>query len=165
MKTCIIIIVMLLIVFQCSAQVSVPRENQSALSERSVYGVGFSAGLVSGFGLSFRHHFPYEFSYQLVGGIISVDRNLHYNLSIEAQYDLAHSAATRFFAGGGVGFFYSGESGHNNLSAPLRVGVGIGGEWVNIFSPVHLTGEILFTYFSDGTVLPLPQASVHYYFF
>jgi len=165
MRTFIIALVVLLTVCKCNAQVSVPRESQSGLSEKSVYGVGLSAGLVSGFGLSFRHHFPFDFSYQIVGGIISADRNLHYNIGGEAQYDLAHSETIRFFVSGGIGFFYSGESGNNGLSAPLRAGIGIGGEWLSLLSPVHISGEVLFTFFSDGTVLPLPQLSAHYYFF
>ncbi len=137
---------------------------QTTHLEKNVFGLGLSAGLTSGFGISFRQHFPSEFSYQFIGGIIKTDTRLHYNLGSEIQYDVFHGTTTRFFTSGGIGYFYSGESGNNYLSAPLRIGAGIGGEWSNIAS-FHIAGELMFTYFSDGTVLPLPQLSAHYYFF
>jgi hypothetical protein len=42
--------------------------------------------------------------------------------------------------------------------------MGIGGE-LPMSSGFHVTGELLFTYFSDGTILPLPSAGFHYYFY
>jgi len=145
------------------SQVAIPSEGSPKI-QRSLFGVGISAGMGSGFGLSFRHHLPGQFSYQIVGGIIKVDRRLHYNLGCELQLDLDRSESTRFFACGATGYFYSGETGHNDLAGPWRTGLGIGGEWSNI-RPFNLSAELLFTYFSDGTVLPLPQVAVHYYFF
>jgi hypothetical protein len=138
--------------------------NQSQHFQSPVFGLGLSASMVSGFGISFRQHFPSELSYQVVGGIIKTDTHLHYNLGGELQYDVFHGEATRFYTSGGLGYFYSGEEGNNSLSAPLRIGIGIGGEWSNLAS-FHFASALMFTYFSDGTVLPLPQISAHYYFF
>ncbi len=145
------------------AQVSVPNVGSKVI-DRSVFGLGLSAGLASGIGFSFRHHLPGPVSYQLVGGIIKLDKRLHYDIGAELQADLVRSDVIRFFAGGAGGYFFSGEVGHNDLAAPGRVGLGVGGEWNNI-PPFCLTGELLFTYFTDGTILPLPQVSAHYYFF
>lgn len=146
------------------AQVVVPNENQPTKLGKTVYGLGFAVGFGTGLGVSFRHHFPSELSYQIVGGIIKVDTKLQYDLGAEAQYDLIRGGKTRFFVAGGFGYFYSGESGSNNLSGPFRIALGVGGEFSNI-RMVHITLEGMFTYFSDGNILPLPQVSAHYYFF
>ena len=132
--------------------------------DRSIFGMGLSAGVASGFGLSFRQHLPGEVSYQIVGGIIKADRKLYYNFGTELQYDLARGESTRFFAAGALGYFYSGENGSNDLSGPARLGAGIGIESAGMQS-LSLSLELLFTYFSDGSVLPLPQLAAHYYFF
>lgn len=157
------IMCVVLLVSSSHAQVSKPKEGSTHM-DRSIFGLGFSAGLASGFGLSFRQHLPGDVSYQIVGGIIKVDRKLHYNLGGELQYDLIRGESTRFLVAGALGLFYSGEDGKNDLAAPFRIGFGIGGEWKNLES-FNVAAELLFTYFSDGTVLPLPQVSAHYYFF
>ena len=164
MRSYVVLLVLLLFVHSGRSQVIIPNPDQPKELGKTVFGLGLSAGVVSGFGLSFRHHFPSEISYQVVAGIIKVDTKLHYNIGGEAQYDLARGSVTRFFAVAALGYFYSGESGHNDLHGPFRAGIGLGGEWGQI-EPLHLSGELLFTYFSDGTVLPLPQVSAHYYFF
>ncbi len=154
----------LLLMIQGNAQVVVPDQNQPTKLGKTVYGLGFAAGFGTGLGVSFRHHLPSEFSYQVVGGIIKVDNKLQYDVGLEAQYDLVRGETTRFFTAGGLAYFYSGESGTNTLSAPLRIALGVGGEFSNV-RLVHVTLEGMFTFFSDGTILPLPQISIHYYFF
>jgi hypothetical protein len=49
------------------------------------------------------------------------------------------------------------------MEGPGRLGFGMGGE-LYASSGIHTTLELLFTYFDDGTVLPLPQLAFHYYF-
>ena len=49
------------------------------------------------------------------------------------------------------------------MTAPTRGGVGIGGEWV-MSGGLHFLAEGMFTFFSDGTILPLPQVGIYYYF-
>ena len=163
MKTFFVVLCFLVAV-EAQAQVSPVPENAGRHLDRTVFGLGLSAGVASGFGLSFRQHFPSDFSYQIVGGIIKADTKLHYNIGMEVQYDVVHGDKTRYFVGGATGYFYSGPTTQNDLSGPFRLGGGIGGEWSNV-APFHLAAEVLFTYFSDGTVLPLPQVSCHYYFF
>jgi hypothetical protein len=131
--------------------------------QQSVFGIGLNGGMVSGIGLSFRHHLPSRFSYQIVGGVIKTDEHLHYSVGTEAQFDFMYSDFTRVFAAGGAGYFYSGSSSSNDLESPFRMGLGVGVE--HLFGEnLALGGELLFTFFSDGTILPLPQASMHYYF-
>ena len=146
------------------AQVNVPSQDRPKELGQSVFGLGLSGGLVSGIGLSFRHHLPSVLSYQVVGGIIKVDTKLHYDVGTEIQFDLTRGESTRFFACGGIGYFFSGESGNNELDGPLRMGIGIGGEVMRVES-FSFSGELMFSYFSDGTVLPLPQVGAHYYFY
>jgi hypothetical protein len=147
----------------CSAQVVMPDRGASAELKRNVFGLGFAGGPASGIGLSFRHHLPSIMSYQINGGIIKVDDRMSYTIGAEVQGDLARTQVARFFAVGGISYFYTGRTNHNDMDGPGRVGVGLGGE-VYGGSGIHTTVELLFTYFSDGTVLPLPQIGFHYYF-
>src|SRR5713226_3491943 len=135
----------LLMIVQGNAQVVVPDQNQPTKLGRTVYGLGFAAGVGTGLGVSFRHHLPSEFSYQVVGGIIKVDTKLQYDVGVEAQYDLVRGETTRFFTAGGFAYFYSGESGTNTLAGPFRVALGVGGEFSNV-RLVHVTLEGMFTF-------------------
>jgi hypothetical protein len=103
-------------------------------------------------------------SYGITGGIIKVEDRLSYSVGTEVQYDLVRGPTSRFFVCGGAGYFYSGTSSHNDMDGPGRVGVGIGGEFATP-PGLHVTTELMFTYFTDGTVLPLPQVGVYYYFY
>ena len=163
-KLIVLLAVWVLMPHQGKAQVVVPDQDQPTKLGKTVYGLGFAAGAGTGLGVSFRHHLPTEFSYQIVGGIIKVDTKLQYDIGIEAQFDLVRGETTRFFAGGGFAYFYSGESGTNTLNGPFRVAIGVGGEFSTV-RLVNFTLEGMFTYFNDGTVLPLPQVGIHYYFF
>jgi hypothetical protein len=163
MKYIAIIIILFLFVGSLAAQVVSP-DQESNVIDRSIYGLGLSAGVASGFGLSFRHHLPGDVSYQLVGGVIKADRVVSYNIGGEFQYDFIRSESTRFFGASALGVFYNGKSGHNDLRGPVRFGLGVGGEYSK-GSPLHVSAELLFTYFSNGDVLPLPQLALHYYFF
>jgi hypothetical protein len=129
----------------------------------NVYGLGFALGATSGIGLSFRQHFPGYVSYQIIAGGIKIDKQSSYSFGAELQYDFIRGYGVRFFAAGAAGFYYSGER-HNEIDAPARIGFGIGGE-VPIQGGFHVSGELLFTFFSDGNVIPLPQVGMHYYFY
>lgn len=133
--------------------------------QMNVFGLGFAAGPTSGIGLSFRHHLPGFFSYQITGGIIQVDRVTSYAVGGEMQYDLMRGYGARFFVTGAMGYYYHGDrGGFNQLDGPSRIGFGLGGE-VHTGGGMHFSGELVFTYFSDGTVLPLPQFGIYYYFY
>ncbi len=167
MKTLLIIApVVLALLFPpgAGAQVVLPTKGQETSLQQSVFGLGLFGGAATGLGLSFRHHLPSPFSYQLTGGIIKVDKQLSYDLGLEGQYDLVRGPASRFFVGGGAGYYYSGKTSRNDLEAPGRLGIGIGGEiWMG--SGFHGTGELMFTFFDNGNILPLPHFGIHYYFY
>jgi len=162
MKYSVVLLIIFVIASMCNAQVAVP-ETESKEMGTSVYGIGLSAGVASGLGLSFRHHLPSKFSYQLIGGVIKVDKKVSYNIGSELQYDFTRGTSTRFFGVGTLGYFYHGES-SNDVSGPLRIGLGIGGEF-RMAESLNIGAEFLFTYYSNGDILPLPQFNLHYYFF
>ncbi len=167
MKYVLILASVLLTEFTAStlyAQAVLPDRGREAGLRENVFGLGLFGGPASGLGLSFRHHLPSPFSYQITGGILKVDERLSYDLGFEAQYDLVRGPASRFFVSGGTSYFYSGKHGHNDMDAPGRIGFGVGGE-LALASGIHTTLGLLFTYFTDGTVLPLPQFGFHYYFY
>jgi hypothetical protein len=146
------------------AQAVLPERGRDGGLRENVFGLGLAGGAASGMGLSFRHHLPGSWSYQVTGGIIKVDDKTSYAFGGELQYDLIRAAASRFFVGGGMGYYYSGKGSGNTLDGPGRIALGIGGE-LPVASGFHVSGELLFTYFTDGTVLPLPQFGVYYYFY
>jgi hypothetical protein len=164
MKRSIVMVFASLLVMSSSlAQVVMPERDGAADMRKSVYGLGFSGGPASGLGLSFRHHLPSIVSYQIIGGIIKVDDRMSYSVGAEVQVDLARSEVVRFFAAGGLSYFYTGKTSRNDMDGPGRIGAGLGGE-LYAGTGVHVALELLFTYFNDGTVLPLPQVGFHYYF-
>ncbi len=145
------------------AQVVAPERASSGTIHENVFGLGIAGGAASGLGLSFRHHLPSIISYEINGGVIKVDDRMLYDIGGQLQVDLSRTHTTRFFVAGAFAYYYAGSANHNEMSAPERVGLGLGGEMYS-GSGLHATLELLFTYFADATVLPLPQVGVHYYF-
>jgi hypothetical protein len=145
-----------------TAQV-IPPQTQQGTFRQHIFGLGLFAGASAGLGLSFRHHLPMPLSYQVTGGIIKTDGKLRSDIGFNLQYDLARTDRNRFYVAGSFGYYYSGRDGNNEMSAPNRGGLGIGSEWV-MNGGMHLLLEAVFTFFSDGNVLPLPQAGFYYYF-
>ena len=145
------------------AQVILPERGREPGLHESVFGLGLWGGPATGLGLSFRHHLPSQLSYMVTGGIIKVDEKLSYDIGLDIQFDLARGLSNRFFVAGGFGYYYSGKNG-NEMDAPSRLAIGIGGEFA-VTPGIHTTIEAMFTYFSDGNVLPLPQLGFHYYFY
>jgi len=158
-----VLLLAFLIVSLASAQVVLPEKGQEPGLRENVFGLGLWGGAATGLGLSFRHHLPSQLSYMVTGGIVKVDEKLSYDIGVEGQFDLARSETNRFFVAGGFGHYYSGKN-ENRMDAPTRIGLGIGGEFA-VTPGIHTTIELMFTYFSDGNVLPLPQFGFHYYFY
>jgi hypothetical protein len=145
------------------AQVVVSGPRGTEAPRESVFGIGLFAGSASGIGLSFRHHLPGAFSYQVTGGVIKTGENLHYDIAGSVQYDFSRGESSRFYGTAGVGYYYSGESDNNTLEGPARAALGVGGEF-HLVDTIHFMVEGVFTYFTDGTILPLPQVGAYYYF-
>jgi len=164
MRTLLIVILLCLILVPAPAQVTMPDKASGQGVREQVFGLGFSAGFASGIGLTFRHHFPGKFSWEVTGGVIKVDQNVDYSVGGELQLDLDRGAASRFFATVGAGYFYAAPKGQSNtMKGPGRAGIGIGGE-IPLGAGFHGAGKLMFTWFSDGTILPLPGAGIMYYF-
>ena len=144
-----------------NAQVSSSGLSNADSFGKTVYGLGLSAGWASGLGISFREHLPTKSSLEAIFGIIKTDKLLM-SIGGEFQYDLVRGPKSRFFGVSALSYQYSG-SGSNEISGPFRFGVGAGGEF-QIQNSFYVTAEGLFTFFSDGRVIPLPQLSMHYYF-
>lgn len=163
MRASVFLSALLIVLFASSAcsQVVMP-SNQSTSIRQNVFGLGFFGGASGGIGLSFRHHLPSPLSYQITGGIIKIDGKLRSDFGMEIHYDLARGGGTRFFVAGGFGYYYSGN-GNNEMNSPTRGALGLGAEWV-MSGGLHFLGEGMFTFFSDGTILPLPQIGFYYYF-
>jgi hypothetical protein len=145
------------------SQVAVPGTSDGTKLRQSVFGIGLAAGPASGMGLSFRHHLPSSLSYQITGGVIKVDEKLYYDIGGELQYDFILGTSSRVFAVAGFGYYHAGKSDENELEGPARAGLGIGGEF-RFLESFHAIVEGVFTYFTDGTILPLPQVGIYYYF-
>ena len=152
---------LLLITTNSFAQV-IPPQTQQGTFRQHIFGLGLFGGASAGIGLSFRHHMPLPISYQVTGGIIKTDGKLRSDIGFNLQYDLARTERNRFYAAGSFAYFYSGRDG-NEMSSPTRAGLGIGSEWA-MSGGMHVLLEAIFTFFSDGNVLPLPQAGFYYYF-
>jgi hypothetical protein len=162
-RSLVIVFMVLSWVGVAGAQVILPERGREPGLRENVFGLGLWGGPATGLGLSFRHHLPSQVSYMITGGIIKVDEKLSYDIGVEGQFDLARSSTNRFFVAAGFGYFYSGKE-TNRMNAPTRLGLGIGGEFA-VSPGIHTTIEAMFTYFSDGNVLPLPQLGFHYYFY
>lgn len=163
MKILKIVVPMILVVSLSYSQIIIPDKDRPTELGREVFGLGGYVGLGTGMGLSFRHHLASVFSYQIAAGIIKDSKTLLYDIGGELQFDLIRSENLRFYAGGGLGYYYKGKD-SNELKGPLRIALGIGAE-TKAKSAVHISGNLFFTYFTDGTILPLPQVGLHYYFF
>jgi hypothetical protein len=50
------------------------------------------------------------------------------------------------------------------MKGPFRTGLGVGAEFA-VNGPLHVSLMGAFTFFSDGTILPLPQIGILYYFY
>lgn len=163
-SVCSFLSVLLMLTHAASAQVIMPERNHQAGIDENVFGLGAFGGAATGIGLSFRHHLPSKLSYQIVGGIIKIDNRLSFDIGGEVQYDFLGTASGRFYFAGGAGYYYSGKDGNNAMKAPTRIGLGVGGEFA-VTPGVHTELDLLFTFFNDGTILPLPQLGFHYYFY
>jgi hypothetical protein len=161
------LLILILLLFVCmtsaDAQVAVSNVKGDAFG-KSVYGLGFSIGPASGAGISYRLHTEGKTSLQAVLGVFKPkNTDTFYSFGVELQQDLTRSSSARFFFGAASSYYYNGAGG-NRYDAPFRLGAGLGGEFL-LQDAVHITFQGLLTYFSDGSILPMPQISFHYYFY
>ncbi len=131
---------------------------------QGLHGLGFAGGAASGAGISYRYHTQGNESFQAIVGVFKPKTtDTFYSFGTEFQEDLTRSNSARFYVGLAACYVYNGSD-SNRYTAPFRAGIGLGGEFL-IQDALHFTFEGLFTYFSDGSILPLPQLGIHYYFY
>ncbi|MDT8325258.1 MAG: hypothetical protein RRA94_14190 [Bacteroidota bacterium] len=143
--------------------------------KKAHWGVGAQAGLMSGMGVGVRFHPQGRFGVQLAGGAIAGEKTVA-SVGFEGQFDLDWRNRSRFFVFAGMGYYTNGEDeltvadgtweeGKEDprLVSPFRAGLGLGYEW-DISNTLIFTANIAFTYFSEGTFLPLPQVGLYYMF-
>ncbi len=154
----------LLIPFSVASAQVTAETSKGANFNQGIYGLGFSGGAASGVGVSLRYHTIGLSSYQLVGGVFRPkSSDTFVSIGGEFQRDLVRSNSSRYYFAASTAYIYNGDS-TNIIVAPFRAGAGLGGEFL-VQEGVHFSFQALFTYFSDGTILPLPQLSFHYYFY
>ena len=110
---CGLLLMVLLLPAKLPAQIESPASGRTQF-HHSVFGLGLYGRAATGLGLSFRHHLPSNFRYQIVGGVINASEKLSYDFGMQLQFDLMRSATTRVYAGSGIAFFYAGKSGGTN---------------------------------------------------
>ncbi len=162
MRIWLVVIMAVLLSQTLRGQVIFGGDSLQTSFEKSVYGLGFSGGPVSGFGASFRVHSPGHSSFQINLGLMKTSETTFFSTGGTFQYDVVRGTLTRFFIGASTSYFYYGD-GRNRYQAPWRFGVGLGGEF-NAVDALHFAFEGAFVYFSNGDILPMPQLSLHYYF-
>ena len=145
------------------AQVETPVAARDASLNAGAFGLGLFASPAGGIGLSFRHHLPGRLSYQITGGVIKSSDHVSYSVGGEVQFTLVRAQEHRIYAAGATGYYYSGPPEGNDMEAPWRLGLGIGGE-LAVGGGFTLMGDLLFTYFSDGSLYPFPAVGAFYYF-
>ena len=149
--------------FSAYAQVAASNVKGDAFGQ-GLHGLGFSGGAASGAGMSYRYHTQGNSSIQGIVGVFKPKTtDTFYSFGAEFQQDLTRSNSARFYVGLASCYVYNGSD-SNKYVAPFRAGLGLGGEFL-IQDALHFTFEGLFTYFSDGSILPLPQLAIHYYFY
>ncbi len=148
-----------------------PTEEDIFLTQ-DMWGVGVYGGLLSGIGLSGRYHPKGRVGIQLTAGAMKFSE-LAYDVGAEGQFDFDSKGRSRFYGYLGLGFYYvekttkdaatGTEKKENKLDGPLRLGLGVAYEWA-VSPKLIFNLNAAFTYFTDGTILPLPQAGLIYYF-
>ncbi len=142
---------------------------------QTVWGVGLQAGLCTGMGIGVRYHPAGRFGTQLVGGPLALSDKTMYSVGAEGQFDFDARGLSRFYGYLGFGYYENGavddekttdkdEREEDKLKSPFRIGLGVAYEWP-VSSKMVFNVNAAFTWFTgDGTILPLPQVSLFYYF-
>jgi hypothetical protein len=150
----------------CNAQTAATEGEAGVQSvfPTNVFGIGLSASLCSGMGLSFRQHFAYTpLAYQITGGIWKTHDISMYDFGASIQYDLTLSNTYRLYALMGAGYYYYGDS-TNELKSPGRFGLGVGYE-IPFSKSIAISADLMITVFEpEGDILPLPLIGVLVFF-
>ena len=138
-------------------------EEGNPFSKSDFWAVGLQAGVLSGSGLGVRYHPRGSFAAQFVGVGIRIGDVTTYNFGAEGQFDLDNNGRSRFYTYLGTGVYSWSNEGEEKLEGQWRLGLGIAYEW-SVSAKLIFGANGAITYFSDGTILPLPQIGLFYYF-
>ena len=135
---------------------------------RQAFGIGLSASLISGAGLSGRATFPGGFITQASFFVITVGEWTHFNIGGEVQYSFIRQPDWRLYSMLGMGFYTSTSDDTtkpgNRIANPFRMGLGIGYEWFASEQFVVSLGGALSYFPSTGQFLPTPEVGLFFYF-
>ncbi|MBC8124831.1 MAG: hypothetical protein H7X70_03775 [Candidatus Kapabacteria bacterium] len=136
----------------------------SRLRDENFFAIGLQAGVATGSGLAFRFSSASRFAGEIVMGYVAI-RNPVWSFGGELQYLLSNSSSYRFYALGGMSVNYVDKDGTNSLTAPARIGIGVGYEWF-VSENISLGAELPITIFlkSPTEVFPTPQLHMMFYF-
>ena len=136
----------------------------SRLRDENFFAIGLQAGIATGSGLAFRFSSASRFAGEIIMGYVAI-RNPVWSFGGELQYLLSNSSSYRFYAIGGMSVNYVRKEGVNSLTAPVRIGIGVGYEWF-VSENISLGAELPITIFleSPTEVYPTPQLQMMFYF-
>ena len=139
---------------------------ENSILAGSVVGIGANVDVMSGLGVSVRHHLPQSFSYMVTGYAYKTRDVISYNYGIELQYDVLLKERLRFYAlVGGSQFYYDGNPDvrENEYVGPTRFGGGLGLE-TNLGSAVcfSVSGKLV-SFQPVGDLIPFAGLAMHYY--
>ncbi len=135
--------------------------------EETYYGIGLQAGLATGSGVMFRAIIPERFAVEATIGVITLGDYTYFSSGLEGQFRLNPDDNNRIFLLAGGGFYSKNKGLGNSFSAPWRLGIGAGYDWLfGNHNNAMLGLEIPLTVFFDDktTIIPTPQLSFMYYF-
>lgn len=87
---------------------------------QAFHSAGFNISVVSGVGLSYRHHFSGPGLVQFTGGLITSGSGSHTSLGVEYQHELSKKGHFRYYIGAGAGVYSSPGA------TATAAGIGIG---------------------------------------
>lgn len=139
---------------------------ENSILAGSVIGIGANVDVMSGLGVSVRHHLPQNFSYMVTGYAYKTRDVVSYNYGLELQYDVLLKERLRFYAlVGGSQFYYDGNPDErgNEYVGPTRFGGGLGLE-TNLGSAVcfSVSGKLV-SFQPVGDLIPFAGLAMHYY--
>ncbi|MBI5647158.1 MAG: hypothetical protein HY962_09530 [Ignavibacteriae bacterium] len=147
-----------------SAQTSDPgTADANPFATKDLWAAGVHAGFLSGMGLSARFHPQGRFAVQLTGGGFKSGKVSTYSFGLEGQFDFDNVGRSRFYGYLGTGLYSWKDNGTEKLDGEWRAGIGLAYEW-EVSKKLIFCANGAITYFSDGSVYPMPQIGLFYYF-
>lgn len=140
-----------------------------SLSERlnstPYFGLGLQAGFATGVGISLRYTSPQRMAGEVNLGYITAGENrAFYSFGAEFQYQLDNSLDSRLYALSGLGYYADEKANGNALSAPTRLGIGVGYE-AYLSRSTAFDVEVPLTFFFGDRITLLPTAQLGFIFY